>query len=268
MLTEFPKKVKECFSAKKGFVTLIDFNFKYANSKHIDILFLSKYGERNVAPVVTNLLSEIPTDDELKLLADIFAGIYAEKWLRMNRLCDIEYNPIYNYKDELIEKSTNDVVTNSEKSSNNTLTGKIDGTRTNTRTDNLSSSTVTDSTDATSNSTNDSVFGFNSQASVGTDSEISNSTETLKSTVNSSNTGTQDNSGKDVTVTENVNKAVVTSSDKNAEVFARNFTHTGNIGNLTTQQLIKQEMDLWEWKFTQMVLNDLKEFLTLPIYMG
>lgn len=46
----------------------------------------------------------------------------------------------------------------------------------------------------------------------------------------------------------------------------RDFTHVGNIGNLTTQQLITQEIELWRWNFIQEVLNDVKDFLTLPVY--
>lgn len=47
---------------------------------------------------------------------------------------------------------------------------------------------------------------------------------------------------------------------------ARKYTHKGNIGNLTPQQLIRQEIDLWRWNFIEVVLNDVEEFITIPIY--
>ena len=46
----------------------------------------------------------------------------------------------------------------------------------------------------------------------------------------------------------------------------REFTHLGNIGNQTTQQLLTEEIELWRWNFIQEVLNDVKDFLTLPVY--
>lgn len=46
----------------------------------------------------------------------------------------------------------------------------------------------------------------------------------------------------------------------------REFRHLGNIGNLTTQQLLTQEIELWRWNFIQEVLNDVKDFLTIPVY--
>ena len=44
-------------------------------------------------------------------------------------------------------------------------------------------------------------------------------------------------------------------------------THSGNIGNLTTQQLIKQEIELRRWNFIEAVLEDAKELLTIPMYL-
>lgn len=46
----------------------------------------------------------------------------------------------------------------------------------------------------------------------------------------------------------------------------RDFTHLGNIGNHTTQQLLTEEIELWRWNFIQQVFNDVKDFLTLPLY--
>ena len=58
-------------------------------------------------------------------------------------------------------------------------------------------------------------------------------------------------------------KNINNSSDR-----TRTYTHEGNIGNLTTQQLMKQEIELWQWNFIQQVLEDLRDFLTIPIYLS
>lgn len=46
----------------------------------------------------------------------------------------------------------------------------------------------------------------------------------------------------------------------------RSYSHKGNIGNFTPQQLIKQEIELWRWNFIDEVLNDVKDFISIPIY--
>lgn len=48
---------------------------------------------------------------------------------------------------------------------------------------------------------------------------------------------------------------------------AKQSIHRGNIGNLTPQQLITQEIELWRWNFIDEVLNDIKSMITLPIYI-
>lgn len=48
---------------------------------------------------------------------------------------------------------------------------------------------------------------------------------------------------------------------------AKQSIHKGNIGNLTPQQLITQEIELWRWNFIDEVLSDIKSMITLPIYI-
>ena len=43
--------------------------------------------------------------------------------------------------------------------------------------------------------------------------------------------------------------------------------HIGNIGNLTSQQQIQEEIRLWQWKYMDMILEDVKDFMTLPVYL-
>lgn len=48
---------------------------------------------------------------------------------------------------------------------------------------------------------------------------------------------------------------------------ARESIHKGNIGNLTPQQLITQEIELWRWNFIDEVMSDIKSMITIPIYI-
>lgn len=168
----------------------------------------------------------------------------------------------------------------------------------NTRTDNL--------TESTAASGENNLFGFNSVDAVGADTNASNNTRTNTGTVtnveqdsgsitdNKSNTGTQrtdrTNTGTVGNTTNSSNEKVrygglthstndsqsgsgskrTTGTESNESTSdrtkVRDFSHLGNIGNLTSQQLITQEIELWRWNFIQQVLNDVKDFLTLPLY--
>lgn len=54
-------------------------------------------------------------------------------------------------------------------------------------------------------------------------------------------------------------------NEVNSDV-TRSGSHKGNIGNITTQQLIKEEVDVWRWTYMNEILNDVKELCTLPMY--
>lgn len=48
----------------------------------------------------------------------------------------------------------------------------------------------------------------------------------------------------------------------------RSGSHSGNIGNITSQKMIAEEIALWRWKYVQEILSDVKEFCTLPVYLN
>ena len=64
--------------------------------------------------------------------------------------------------------------------------------------------------------------------------------------VNSSNSSTED---------------VTTNKD-------RSGSHSGNIGNITSQKMINEEIKLWKWNYMREILDDLKEFCALPVYLN
>lgn len=48
----------------------------------------------------------------------------------------------------------------------------------------------------------------------------------------------------------------------------RSGRHFGNIGNLTSQKQILEEINLWKWNYVKDILADVKEFCTLPVYLN
>ena len=111
------------------------------------------------------------------------------------------------------------------------------------------------------------------------------SSGTNTGTVTIANTGTQAELGNDDlsrSVTEGVDKdetRTITNggSDRRAGTTSEEKTgtsnrersgrHFGNIGNLTSQKQILEEINLWRWNYMQEILNDVKEFCTLPVYL-
>ena len=44
------------------------------------------------------------------------------------------------------------------------------------------------------------------------------------------------------------------------------LTRTGNIGTVTAQDMVEQEISVWQWNFFEMVFKDLDKILTLETY--
>lgn len=90
---------------------------------------------------------------------------------------------------------------------------------------------------------------------------------TDEGTVTTTNTGTQSDSGTIATtgtnrreVERDVDRDVTTARDRSGK-------HFGNIGNLTSQKMIHEEIELWKWNYIQSILEDARDFLTLPVYL-
>ena len=123
--------------------------------------------------------------------------------------------------------------------------------------------------------------GSNSKANTGTQSTSGTDTGTVTTAntgtsanaqtgtvgVSGTNTGTQDT---DQTITTGgVDTERKTGSTQEDETTNRDRSgrHFGNIGNLTSQKQIKEEIELWKWNYVATILNDAKEFCCLPVYL-
>ena len=267
MTTKIPQ-LKMKIPMINGIFSHMEYDFSVIDASQLDILFITTYGERNVAPLVTDILiNDIPTDDELRSLGTIIKSIYSKKWERFLEVHRMEYDAIHNYLDEYTESSEADNVVTESVNSKVTNTGTDGVSGTNTRTDDLSKISTKESENIVSDSEDASVYAFNSESSVKSDESSSDSTSTLDETTTVTDTGTQTIS-KDETRTVNLSKETEGTNETTTKVTRdRTFTHKGNIGNLTTQEMLRQEIKLWEWSFVESVLTDVKELLTLPMYL-
>lgn len=123
--------------------------------------------------------------------------------------------------------------------------------------------------------------GSDSRANTGTQSTSGSDTGTVTTantgTVQNATTGTErtvtDNTGTRTTDQTNTQSGVDTTRDTGSthdiESTGRDRSgrHFGNIGNLTSQKQIQEEINLWRWNYVKEILNDVSEFCCLPVYL-
>lgn len=261
------------------------------------------FGERLASPALSHFMFNTQPDidglhtvvdaDAAKLAAMISAR-YRDKWERYGALMDLEYNPIENYN--MSERGA-DSASGIERGQNSRERGAI---RNLSETNEMARNAIANSLNVgeTSNSNNlessktsnkavteetagqDNIYGFNSVTHV----PKSDSTENAKTAESQSDTEKNANSGtatsKDSASTSsaesNNSKTLSSNAEKenenvNNELSKSNnslhtLTRAGNIGVTTTQQMMKQEREFWNWSFIKVVVEDVAEFLTLATY--
>ena len=261
-------KIEQFINPVSGFFKYMDYDFEFISKDELDVLFFVNYGDKNPAPTVTKLLSLTPTVIELTNLASVTKSVYYKKWDRLKSLLTLEYDPIHNYKDVLTEEVEDVGVDNVTETLSSESTRNVTGDRSNTRTDNLTNSIEKEGESTTNSNTNDGIFGFNSSeaSDSNTSTNVGSTTDTLSNVETS--TGTQTITSEENQTFADTKSNDTTSTTTTSNNRSRTSTHSGNIGNLTTQQLMKQEIELWNWNFMQTVLTDVKEFLTIPVYLS
>lgn len=171
---------------------------------------------------------------------------------------------------------------------NSTENQSLSDSKSYTNTKNLTDTSTDSGQESTAQTANNTFYGFNSVTAVPTDA-ISGSTtisgglvNTLTHTgtdsISATDMGTQQNtvSGTEATMTTDAHTGTDTitamSTDSDHVVDAstnevtKTMTRSGNIGNISTQKLIKEELELWGWNIVKRVILDVKEFVTVPVY--
>ena len=330
-------KIKDCLPLVNGIWNHIDYEFPEIfdiDSSQLDIVFISNWSMRTAAPILKVIHSDdhttMLTSGELDTLADIINGMYKHKWDRLMAVAEMEYDPIHNFSDHLVEEIeySEDIDGSKSGSVNSTSTRTDNLTKTErdqrayTDTFNTSDTETRNATDTDThnltvtetdereieesrdlsnsgdNSSADNIYGFNSSTAVGdrnSSGDFSNSesgsvttthsgddTTVTSGTVGTTHTGTitnaktgtvgRSNNGT-ITTTDTGTQGTVgsnttseTSSNDTAGERTREYTKTGNIGNLSTQKLLNEEIELWKYNFILEMMRDVINFVSLPIY--
>lgn len=201
----------------------------------LDIFFISNYGERWASPYLMHISDgEILSSAKISQIANTIYSMYRSQWEHLYKSYSAEYNPLHNT--DATEVETINKVGNENTQTANSSEGTSTGTSSN---DTTGSGSVTNKRS-----------GFNSSADV-RDTSGSN-TSTAGSEGSNSQTDEASSEGSEIV--------------NNTENVEREYRKYGNIGTMTTAQLIGGEIDLWKWNFIKQVMQDISDTIALSIY--
>lgn len=238
----------------------------------LDMGYYSHSAQKFTSPIMNDISEETPplSTTERTNIAGMLVTLFNRKWKRIWDLASVEYNPINNY--DMSETEDIELGIESESRNNGTVTNVIDdttretGTVTNvTDTDTSQTGTVSDSG---SNSNADNIFGFNSTVAVGADTSTGTAsnlrTNNLAGTDDTTETKTNNlTTDKDITDTET--RQLVNTNDS-THTTTRTLERVGNIGVTTTQKMVMDELEAWQWTFFQTVFEDIDSICCLDVY--
>lgn len=201
----------------------------------LDIFFISNYGEKWSSPYLMHISEgNILGSDKISQIAKIIYSMYKSQWEHLYLANKAEYNPIHNT--DATEIETVNKVGNENTQTANSSEGTSSGTSSN---DTTGSGSVTNKRS-----------GFNSSSDV-RDTSGSNSS-----------TAGSDGSNSQTDETSSEGSEIV----NNTETVEREHRKFGNIGVMTSAQLIGGEIDLWKWNFIKSVMQDISDTIALSIY--
>lgn len=259
------KKLSDVFPdwklGKGIFETLQNFDVPWKN-ENINLSLDFEYygnnsGKKLISPLVESILigSTLSENDKV-ILATVIFSICGVNWSKQWETLTLLYNPIENYS--MTETMTDDVTVDSY-GKNHTRNDNMSHIKTGTETENPDI-TETNTPDVTVE-TNNSVYGFNSDDSVDSDFHTTNSSGETTTVTQGTNTHTYN--------TNDSNTGTISEIDSGEDTHTRNYMlkRSGNIGTLTSQQMVQSQRDLWKWEFFyEVVFPDIDRILTLNIY--
>lgn len=239
----------------------------------MDIAYLGSFS--GVKPPAL-LPFDFVTDNVLdqQKLADTLWAIFGRNWKKLWDAYMSEYDPLQNYKitdktvrEENIKRDiqrdgTVDYTDDGTVKTTNNLTTKVD--ETDTTVVNYGQQIESDQT------ANVYTYGFNDATRVPTgvtetvahETHSGEDTTTLTIDGTTSNTGTVDVVNHDKSDT----KTSTTTNDDTSDNETIDRDRSGNIGQNTFQELLRQEFELWKWNFFLQVFADCDRFLVLPYF--
>lgn len=233
--------------------------------KEMDDAYLSMYSGVKT-PSKFTVLHSVDGVASVQSIAKLLWSMYGQSWKRLWDGYTIKYSPIdnYNVQEKMGRTQTNDRDINKTTDTNSS----VNGTAKDTTDMNESVNGSINHGHVVQKTGNDttSVYGFNSQESVPSDVTSATGTDTNSGT--DTQTNTTDTTGTVDTVTSNtaVGKITDVTSDTDNETENLQRTKTGNVGQNSYQELLRQEFDLWRWNFFTQVFEDCDKYLVLSVY--
>lgn len=172
----------------------------------------------------------------------ILLAYYREKWKKYFDLYNAEYEALHPYS--IHEEGAHTKNNDGEETVGYGKT--IDETATDTGTVGNSGTTTDTSTRG--------VYGYNSINDVPSDTDSGSGTSNNTETRDLSGSRNIEQSGEDVT------------TKVDSEEYEYSVDKTGNLGFITTQELIRREFDIWATTFFDRVFKDIDDFIALKIY--
>ena len=231
----------------------------------MDRLLINEFGMRRCAPLVYFWWSKDEQPHIVVIAGDVKA-ILQEKWSRQMAMYASEYDPLHNFLDEYYETGSGSLAETENNAKNKTVNDDLTHGMTTTRTDNLSETGSSSSTSSGSHGADNDRYGMNSATAVGESKLTETDSDTTTGSHTTSNTGTMAfvDSGvdqRDISEAEQESKSKSNTTGKTL-----NGYHRGNIGNISTQKLVKEEIELWRWNLAREMCKDVADLLTLPLY--
>lgn len=259
--------IKDVFPMTNSIFTAMNYQLPI-DPGQLDLLFYNDYGLKTICPLVTNIKGDDETlsSEKIALIATMLLNKYRHKWEKYKEVIEADYDPLHNYLDEYSESGSK-----SEDEQKNTTFSEdyvetIDTDNTNTRTDNLSEVDGGTNSNTRTGGTDQKHYGFNSATAVGVNEFDDSITDSGTNSNTRTNTGTQtlrDVRDEERRIDDDRTEGVTIDNDQS---HSKEGYHRGNIGNISTQKLVKEELDLWRWNFVEEILHDARDFLTLPLY--
>lgn len=233
--------------------------------KEMDDAYLSMYSGVKT-PSKFTVLHSVNGVASVQSIAKLLWSMYGQSWKRLWDGYNINYSPIdnYNVQETMARTQNNDRGINRTTDTNSSVNGTAKDT-TNMNESVNGSINHGHVVQKTGNDTT-SVYGFNSQESVPSDVTSATGTDTNSGT--DTQTNTTDTTGTVDTVTSNttVGKITDVTTDTDDETENLQRTKTGNVGQNSYQELLRQEFDLWRWNFFTQVFEDCDKYLVLSVY--
>lgn len=192
----------------------------------------------------------------------ILWDMFGANWTKLWNGYQLKYNPVNNYNvDETVSRNqTNNRTINKDGTFNSTVDGTGTNKTTITGTDALEHGQVID-TDINAQTF---TFGFNSSDQVPTGVTTQTNSETHSGTDTTTSSSETNSSSTTQDKTVSTSSEDTTDKDNIDESITRN--RSGNIGQNTYQELLRQEFELWKWNFYWRVFADCDKMLSLELY--